>query len=96
MPAIESFVVGEKIQFDADLATLAGAPINGTVTLTILRPDRVTEDTPSVSTDATGSYIATYSTIGKQPGIYRYRWESTGSTEAAKQGKFELLVSAVP
>jgi hypothetical protein len=82
-----SVVLGEQVRLDSDLADLAGAAINGTVTLTVQRPDG-TEDAGSVSTDATGSYYATYTPVAA--GLHIYRWESSGAAVAAGEGRFEV------
>jgi hypothetical protein len=87
-----SVVLGEQVRLDSDLADLAGAAINGTVALTVQRPDG-TEDAGSVSTDATGSYYATYTPVAS--GLHVYRWESSGAAVAAKESYFEVRASEV-
>lgn len=53
------------------------------VTLEVRRPDLVTI-TPTVLSDATGSYYADLTL--HMPGVWRFKWESTGQAAGVEEG----------
>ncbi len=87
-----SFVVGDTIKLRAEfeVASVLTTP-TGSV-LTIEEPDG-TDQTPSLTTDATGKRSATFTPT--QTGYHHWRWASTGTAAGRIEGRFYVNSSAI-
>lgn len=83
--------VGDLARLTFSLTDVAGAPANGTVVLTVTKPDDSTV-TPTVANPATGSYTADVSL--DQAGRWTYRWVSTGAVVASQSDVLNVSPAA--
>lgn len=88
----DEFLIGERVLFDTDVL-VAGVPppnLSGTtVLLTVQPPGDASEVQPLVTFAPAPHAHAEYVTVAA--GWHEWRWETTGSIESARQGRFRVL-----
>lgn len=92
------FDIGDTAHIEITFADLAGVPTNPTtVVLTVQAPDN-TSSTPTPMNDSAGIYH--YDLALAQSGIYRFKWQGTGTVAAVEEGEIavrqSILVSQPP
>lgn len=83
--------VGDRARLTFSVTDVAGVPTNGTVVLTVTKPDASTA-TPTVSNPSTGSYTADVDL--DQAGRWTYRWVATGAVTAAQTDILDVAAAA--
>lgn len=83
--------VGDRARLTFSLTDVNGAPANGTVVLTVTKPD-ASSSSPAVTNAGTGSYTADVDL--DQAGRWSYRWVSTGAVVAAQTGVLDIAAAA--
>lgn len=87
------FDIGDTAHIEITFATLAGVPTNPTaVVLTIQAPDN-SSSTPTPVNDSAGVYH--YDLSLTQSGIYRFKWQGTGTVAAVEEGEFAVKQSTL-
>lgn len=85
------FDIGDTAHIAIVFANLLGQPTNPTVvTLTIQAPDNSTS-TPAPTNDSAGNYH--YDLAITQSGIYRFKWQGTGTVAAVEEGEIAVKPS---
>lgn len=99
MAALNVYSIGDLVRCEGALTTAAGAPVDpATVTVTVKAPDGDTtnyvyESGPYPVREAQGKYYV--EVTPDQAGWWRYRFQSTGSGQAAQEHGFWVKPSAV-
>lgn len=92
---MNSYVKGDRVKLFADFKDSAGAPAATTATITTLEPDgEVTVRAAANPSLGRYEHELTLSGGDYKPGVWHYRIEGVGAVERAKEGWFELEVSA--
>jgi hypothetical protein len=81
-----TFEIGDAVPLSWTIA-VAGVPTDGTVTLTVTRPDGTTTS-PAVTHGVTGSYSSAFTATLN--GTYTVRWVSTGAVVASDTDTVEV------
>jgi hypothetical protein len=84
--------VGDRARLTFHITDVNGVPANGTVVLTVTKPDQSTT-VPATVNPQTGSYTADVDL--DQAGRWTYRWVSTGAVVTAQSGTLDVD-AAVP
>jgi hypothetical protein len=89
---MNKYLKGQRILLYVDFKDKFGAAANGTVTLQTIAPGTSTPVTRSQTNPSTGRYEFEFTLTGAEylPGVWRYRYSSTGNVEASFEGEFEL------
>ena len=82
--------VGDRARLTFSVTDVSGTPTNGTVVLTVTKPDQSTA-TPTTSNQQTGSYTADVDL--DQAGRWTYRWTATGAVTAAQTDVLDVAAS---
>ena len=83
--------VGDRARLTFTLTDVNGTPTNGTVVLTVTKPDASTA-TPATANPTAGSYTADVDL--DQAGRWTYRWVSTGAVTAAQTDVLDVAEQA--
>lgn len=103
---LNAYVVGQPVRLAGHFVDVDGADINPTVVIVKYRPPGATTVTKTYGTDvqvvkdSTGHYhidVDTSPVVDVTPGhgIWRYRWYSTGTGQAAGEMQFTVIASAL-
>ncbi len=85
------FDIGDTAHIAITFADLNGVPTNpSTVALTLQAPDN-TSSTPTPINDGAGLYH--YDLALTQSGIYRFKWQGTGTVAAVEEGEIAVKAS---
>ncbi len=85
------FDIGDTAHIEITFANLAGVPTNPTiVALTIQAPDN-SQTTPAPTNDSAGQYH--YDLALTQSGIWRFKWQGTGTVAAVEEGEIAVKPS---
>lgn len=92
-----SYPLGNAVTLTGNFTTLAGAPVDPTTVVLILK-NNVGMSSQSLAAGtvtrlATGQYSAVVTPLVS--GLWQYRWAGTGACTAALDGSFTVLPSSV-
>ncbi len=87
-------LIGNVCQLDFQVLGDSGW-VDPTAVSLILKPPSGANVTPEPTRLGPGRYRLNLSTTGLVPGLWRYRWEGSGTYECAAEGEFTILASEV-
>ena len=88
-----NYQIGDKVRLTATFTDLDNVATNPTAVILRLRSPDGTDTTPTPTNTGAGVYI--YDLDLNQSGVWRYRWEGTGTVQAASPDESIKVKSSI-
>ena len=96
MASANSYLVGMLVNLKAVFTDSDGNPVDPDTVVCKVRVPTVSDlALLTIIKDSVGVYQSNYSLVDAIPGTYLYRWEGTGTVQAAGEGSFRVVKSKV-